>query len=57
MNVSDDLGLGDAQQVVIPFQIRAPIGKSGTSVISLLELMPLDHGTHGTIYDQDPFTQ
>mmetsp|Transcript_910 Transcript_910/g.1842 ORF Transcript_910/g.1842 Transcript_910/m.1842 type:complete len:286 (+) Transcript_910:3132-3989(+) len=52
---SNDLGLCDAQHVVVALHIAAPLLEPFTSVLFLLQFVPLgvvlDHCSHGTIID------
>lgn len=49
-----DVGPGEGQQVIVSFQIMRMIPESFTPVIPLTQLVPLNHGAHGPIQNQDP---
>ena len=53
VDAADDLRLGQHQQVVVALQVAGPVGKALAPVIRLLQPVPLDHGAHGTVQDQD----
>ena len=53
MNVSDDLGLRQRQQVIIATYIAAIVSKSLTPIAHLIEAMPLDHRAHRAIDNQN----
>ena len=53
MNIPDNLWPGQAQQVVIALQIRRPVLEPFAPIISLIQLVALDHGAHGAIQKQD----
>jgi hypothetical protein len=57
MNIPDYCGLRQAQQVIISLQIRRPFGEPFTAIISLFQLMSLDHGAHGTVQKEDALAQ
>ena len=42
---------------LLPFKSTRPVGKTLATILGLTELMPLDHGAHGPIQDQDAFGQ
>ena len=53
MDAADDLGPGEAEQVVGPFEIGGPVGEALAAVVGLGQLMALDHGAHGAVQQQD----
>src|SRR2546425_9212251 len=57
MNALNNVRLCKHQKVIIAFDVAWPVFKTLTAIISFLKLMPLDHGAHGAIDDQDPFFQ
>ena len=57
VDVPDDLGLGEAEQIVVALQFPGPIGEALAAILSFVELMPLNHGAHGTVQQQDAFPQ
>ena len=58
MNVFDDFGPGDIQQVVVPFEVfAAPIRKSRAAEIGLRQLALLNHRAHRPVNDDDAFAQ
>ena len=57
MDVADDVRLGQAQQVIIALQVRGPVCEALAAVIRLFQLVPLDHGAHGAIQEEDTVVQ
>ncbi len=57
VNVFDDVGAREAQQVVAAFEVLRMVGKLAAAEIGLLERMGLDHGPHGPVENQDPRAQ
>jgi hypothetical protein len=54
MNRRDQIRLSDAQDVVAALQIARMIGELGAAKGLFVELVRLDHGTHGTIENHHP---
>ena len=50
---SDNLRLGKAKQVVVPFLQNTGIGKSFSSEIFFGKAVLLDHGAHGSVENHD----
>ena len=57
VDIENDLGLGENQEVVIAFEIRFPVFKAIAPVIRFRQFMPLNHGSHSPIDDEDAFFQ
>ena len=57
MDVGDDPGPGDRQQVVVALQVRGMVGEPPAPEISFFELVLLDHGAHGAVEHQDAFLE
>ena len=53
MNLLDDFGSRDDQEIIISFQLILMLCISLTSVVFLLQLISLDHCSHGTINEHD----
>ena len=49
VDLLDDVGPGDAEQVVVAFEIAFSIGKRMIAEIGLFQLVLLDHRAHRTI--------
>ncbi len=49
MNGGDHFRLGQHQQIVIAFQIAAPVGETLTAKIALVQAIALDHGAHAAV--------
>ena len=54
---ADDIGPGQAQQVVVAFQGRLVFGEARSPEIRFLEVMSLDHRAHRAIEHDDAFGQ
>jgi hypothetical protein len=52
VDAADQVGLGQAQQVVVPPQVTGPVREPLAAVVRLLELVPLDHRPHGAVEDE-----
>jgi hypothetical protein len=57
MDGLDDLGLRQAEQVVVPLQILRPILEALPPKGRLVQLMGLDHGPHRAVEDDDALAQ
>ena len=53
VDIADDFGLGQRQQVVVALEIGSPILETLAAIIRLLQLITLDHGAHRAIQNQD----
>ena len=53
MNGGDHFRLGQHQQIVIAFQIAAPVGETLTAEIALIQTIALDHGAHAAVQHQN----
>ena len=49
MNIDDDPGLSEAEQVIIAPEINVPVFESFAPVIFFSQFMLLDHGTHSPV--------
>ncbi|CAJ1779925.1 hypothetical protein LMCDFJHI_02900 [Aeromonas salmonicida] len=57
VDLANDPGPGQHQQVVVALDVGMPVGKPLTAIIRLAQLVALDHGAHGPVDDQDPFLE
>jgi len=57
VNAGDHVGPGQNQQIVVALDVGRPVGKALATVIRLGQIMPLDHGAHAAIQDQDALLQ
>ena len=53
MNVFDDGGLRQRQQVVVALHVPRPVLEARAAIARLIELVTLDHRTHGAIEQHD----
>ncbi|CAE6725786.1 hypothetical protein NSPZN2_100092 [Nitrospira defluvii] len=53
MDRLDHRRLRDVEEVVVPLEVLVPLLKSCPAKRGFVQLVPLDHGAHGTIEDQD----
>ena len=53
VDVADDLGLGQRQDVHVALEVRGPVGETLAPVGRLVESVGLDHGAHGAVEQQD----
>ncbi len=53
MDLGDDLGLGQDQEVVVALEIARMIFEAIATIARLIELIALNHGAHGTIENED----
>ena len=57
VNGGDDLRLRDGQQIVVAAQIDGPIRESAAAKFGLAQTMPLNHGAHGAVENDQPLLQ
>ena len=57
VNVGNDIGTGQVEQVVVALQLRLVIEKVFTAIILLAQLVALDHGSHGAVDNRDTLFQ
>ena len=57
MNLSDNLGSGEAENVVVIFQKRGMTREQGSPIIVFLELELLDHRSHRSVQDENPLVE
>ena len=57
MNAANDIRPRHRQQVVVAFQWFVVVGIRVTTKICFLQPMPLDHGAHRTIEDENALAQ
>ncbi len=50
----DDLGLRQHQQLVVALLLVLVVAEAVPAVVVLFQAVPLDHGAHGAVQDQDP---
>jgi len=53
----DDVGLGQAEQVVVALEVTGPFGEPLAPEVRLGQPVPLDHGPHGAVEHEDAPTQ
>ena len=57
VDVADDLGLGDDEEVVVTLELTVVVGKACAAVVLFLQLELLNHGTHRAVEEDDALTQ
>src|SRR5690606_17081921 len=57
VDISDNVGLGEAQQVVVATQVPVKISKAFAAIILLAQAVALDHRPHATIQDENALLQ
>ena len=57
MDLRDDAGLGQAEQVVVSFHVAVPVFEAFSTVILFTQLVLLDHSAHGAVDHKDTFIQ
>ena len=57
MDRLDDVGTGDAEQVVVALQVALVAVERRVAEIVLLQLILLDHGAHRTVEEDDTFCE
>ena len=57
MDVRDDIGPGEDEEVVVAAHVLVPAGEAFAPEGGLVEAQLLDLGRHCTIEDEDPITQ
>ena len=57
VNLPNNVGAGQRQQVVVPFYIMWKIGKTRSPIVGFGEIMALDHGAHCTVENQNTFVK
>src|SRR5258705_12489469 len=57
MNLANDVGARQDEQVVVPPQVARMLAKPLTAEVSLRQLVPLDHGPHRAVEDEDTFLE
>ena len=57
VDVTNQIGLGQHQQVVVALQIVRPVGKPLAAIVGLAELVALNHGAHGAVEHEDAALQ
>jgi len=53
MNVGDDVGPRQRQQIVVATQFRRPVGKARTAIVSLGKFVLLHHRAHRAVEYRD----
>jgi hypothetical protein len=53
VDAGDDLGLGDAEQVVVALDVAGPVREALAAVAGLVRAVPLDRGPHGAVEHED----
>ena len=53
MDRSDDVGPRQRQQIIVTPQVAPVVNEAITAIARLVEAVPLDHGAHGTVDNQD----
>ena len=57
MDLADDLGLGQREDVGVAAEVVAVVGERLAAVVGLAELVPLDQGPHRAVDHQDPLPE
>ncbi|MNO63032.1 hypothetical protein D3C76_537230 [compost metagenome] len=57
VDLADHRRPGQYQQIVVALDVGMPVGEALAAVIRFAEPVPLDHGAHGTVDDQDPLLE
>jgi hypothetical protein len=57
VDAGDDLGRGDAEQIVVALHVGRPVGEPLAAVARLVRAVPLDGGAHGTVENEDALPQ
>ncbi len=57
MDLADQLGTGQRQQVVVALEVARPVAEALAAVISLAEPVRLDDGSHRAVEHQDPLAK
>ena len=52
MYSGNDIGAGQAEQVIVAFEVGAMVGEALPAVILFLQAFSLDHGSHSAIQYQ-----
>ena len=53
MDLTDDFGLGQHEEIVVALEVAREIFEALAPVASLVQLVALDHGTHRAVEDED----
>ena len=57
MDVVNDIWLSNGQQIVIALDIAMPVGEFLAPVIFLFQFVPLDHGAHCAIQNENALSR
>ena len=57
MNPGDDIGAGNAEQLIVALDVGMVLREALSAVVRLLQVFGLDHGSHGAVDDQDALLQ
>ena len=57
VDVADDLGLSDDEEVVVTLELTGVVGEARAAVVRFLQLELLDHGAHRAVEEDDALTQ
>ncbi len=57
MNLADELGLGQRQQVVVALLVAAVVGEPLAAVVGLGQAVGLDHRPHRAVEHEDALAQ
>ncbi len=53
MDLADDLGLAEHQQIVVALEIVGVVLEALAAIAGLVKLVALNHGAHGAIENED----
>jgi hypothetical protein len=54
VNVNDDPRSGEREEVIVPLETLVMISEPDVPEVILLQLVSLDHSSHGPVDDEDP---
>ena len=57
MDILDDIGPGERQQIVVAGQVLMPVGKPLTSEVRLGKFERLDHRAHSPVEHENPLAE
>ena len=55
MDVADDIGAGDGEDVAVVEDVLVVVGKAGASGVAFFESVGADGGAHRAVQDEDSF--
>ena len=57
VNLADDIGLSQGQQIVVARQFMGMVIEAVAAKISIRQLFGLDHSSHGAVQQQNPLSE